>query len=100
MKTIARQIAQVGLYDNIDKTMELYAEMIHEDAKNHKYNKTGVEALETLIRAWATLQTVTNACEVAETIRTLKFPDNADDEPQPLELPFDFSERKSKVSTL
>lgn len=95
MKTIVRQIAQMGLYDNIDKTMGLYAEMVYEDAKNHKFNKLGVEALETLIRAWATLQATTNACDIAEKISAL-----TGDTPRSPELPFDFSKRKSKISTL
>ena len=89
-----KTIAQIMMYDNIDNTMGLYAEMIYEDAKNHKVNKSGVEALETLIRAWATLHITTNACKGTEKISAL-----TGNTPRSPELPFEFPTPK-KVDAL
>ena len=86
MKTV--KVAQTSLFTCLEKTMEFYADKIQKDAMKTKINKPAIEALESLVRTWATLQTTTNACDIAEKISAL-----TGDTPRSPELPFEFPKK-------
>lgn len=87
MKTV--KVAQTSLFTCLEKTMEFYADMIYQDTTKFKVNKPTIEALESLVRTWATLQTTTNTCDIAEKISALMG-----DMPRSPELPFEFPPKK------
>lgn len=78
--------------ENLEMAIDLCMEMVYKDVQNGISDLKVVEALESLIRSWSTLQTTMEAKEVAGRVRSItnKSP----------ELPFEFPTHSDKVRVL
>ena len=71
MRTIKQAATRAVLYDYLDEAMALYAEKIKIDISEGKTNKSAADALESLVRTWATLHTTMDACDIAEKVMSI-----------------------------